>query len=193
MMEEVKGEYLCGLNYHDHIAVIDFWFPHNTTNVNLEITASTTNNAWGIKDVLIEELLCDLSCSTCSGPSATACTLCDSARNEVPVNGDCVCNIASGWYLDGLTCTQTCSGTKFKDNTTRSCVAACAFPTMFHYSGACYEKCPVAAPYRRWTDNYCLTECFNTSVTNDSLNNYKYDGPDKVCYNNCPAGMYGDP
>lgn len=34
-METVKGEYLCGQNYHDHIGIIDFYFPHTTTNVNL--------------------------------------------------------------------------------------------------------------------------------------------------------------
>ena len=64
---------------------------------------------------------------------------------------------------------------------------------MFHYNGNCYEKCPVAAPYRRWNDSYCVTDCFNTSTTDDTLNLYKYDGPDKVCYNICPTGMYGDP
>jgi hypothetical protein len=34
-METLKGEYLCGQNYHDHIAIIDFYFSHTSTNVNL--------------------------------------------------------------------------------------------------------------------------------------------------------------
>lgn len=137
-MEEVRGEYLCGLNYHDHIAVVDFWFAHNTSTVNLQISVSTSTNSWGIKDVLIEELLCDPSCNTCSGPGSTDCTQCKTLTNEVLVDNDCVCDILNGWYLDGVACTQTCPGTKFKDNSTRSCVSACIFPTMFHYNGECY-------------------------------------------------------
>jgi hypothetical protein len=157
LMEQVKGEYLCGQNYHDHITVIDFWFSHNTPGVSLEITASTTTNSWGLKDVVIEELLCDPSCTTCNGPSANDCTQCSSSTHEVLVSGDCVCDIASGWYLSAGACTQTCPTTaSFKDNTTRSCIASCVFPLMFHYNGECYEKCPSAAPYRRWNDSYCI-------------------------------------
>lgn len=52
-MQNVLGEYLCGLNYHDHITVIDFWFPHTTTSVNLVISASTSTYSWGIKDIIM--------------------------------------------------------------------------------------------------------------------------------------------
>ena len=109
------------------------------------------------------------------------------------LNGDCVCDIVNGWYLSGSTCTQTCPGGTWKDNTTRSCASSCVFPLMFYYNGMCYEKCPSASPYRRWSDNYCVAECFNSAITDNTLNLYKFDGADKSCYNICPNGTYGDP
>lgn len=95
--------------------------------------------------------------------------------------------------MDGSTCTQTCPSGTFKDNATRTCSATCSFPTMFYYDGMCYEKCPTAAPYRRWSDNYCVADCFDPSITDNTLNLYKFDGADKACYNICPTGTYGDP
>ena len=89
--------------------------------------------------MLIEELACHSSCYTCDGPSATDCTQCNTGTNEVLFNGDCVCNIAGGWYLDSTACVQTCGNAAyFKDDTTKSCVVACTFPLMFHYNGKCY-------------------------------------------------------
>ena len=86
----------------------------------------------------------------------------------------------------------TCDANLFKDNSSRSCVAICPFPNMFYYSGMCYEKCPSAAPYRNWNTNYCVSTCFNSSLSNTS-NFYKYNGTDLVCYQTCPYGMFGDP
>ncbi len=73
----MKGEYICGQNYHDHIAVIDFWFSHNSQNLTLEISASDSGYSWGVKDMVIEELGCDISCVTCDGPGPQDCTSCN--------------------------------------------------------------------------------------------------------------------
>ncbi len=109
------------------------------------------------------------------------------------MNGDCVCDIANGWYLNSGACTQTCPPGTWKDNTTLSCASSCNFPLMFYYNGMCYEKCPAAAPYRRWTDYNCVADCFDPSIMDNTLNLYKFDGVDKSCYNTCPNSTYGDP
>ena len=38
-----------------------------------------------------------------------------------------------------------------------------------------------------------MADCFNSTLNNDTGNLYKFDGIDKVCYNDCPDGYYGDP
>lgn len=49
-MEGIAGEYLCGLNYDDHMDVVDNWFPHTDSAItNLMIMATTKQFAWGIK------------------------------------------------------------------------------------------------------------------------------------------------
>lgn len=49
-MKGVAGEYLCGLNTHDHMDVVDNWFSHTTSSItNLQIMSSVNGYAWGIK------------------------------------------------------------------------------------------------------------------------------------------------
>ena len=39
----------------------------------------------------------------------------------------------------------------------------------------------------------CVSQCYDSSIGDDTLNYYNYDGFDKVCYQDCPNGTYGDP
>jgi hypothetical protein len=39
----------------------------------------------------------------------------------------------------------------------------------------------------------CKLECYDNAITTISLNYYKYDGADRVCYKDCPIGTFGDP
>jgi hypothetical protein len=48
-MEDIVGEYLCGLNNYDHLDVFDDWFTHSATTIGLSIQATTAGYAWGIK------------------------------------------------------------------------------------------------------------------------------------------------
>lgn len=48
-MGGITGEYLCGLNYHDHIDVVDDWYQHTSSSTILKIFATTDGFAWGIK------------------------------------------------------------------------------------------------------------------------------------------------
>jgi hypothetical protein len=81
-MQTVKGEYITGMNYHDHIAIVDFWFPHSSASVSLTIEASAVKFAWGVKDIMIEELQCHTSCQTCKGPAETDCLSCKTATRK---------------------------------------------------------------------------------------------------------------
>jgi hypothetical protein len=48
-MANIIGQYLCGRNYHDHIDVVDNWFAHSDTAVDLIIKANKNGYAWGIR------------------------------------------------------------------------------------------------------------------------------------------------
>ena len=50
---------------------MDFWFEHNSTSnpINFQITTSHDGYAWGIKEVMMQVMKCDPSCSTCYGPT----------------------------------------------------------------------------------------------------------------------------
>ena len=48
-MENVVGEYLCGRSELDHIDVADFWFPHTSTSLSMEISISDDGFAWGVR------------------------------------------------------------------------------------------------------------------------------------------------
>lgn len=39
----------------------------------------------------------------------------------------------------------------------------------------------------------CEANCFDSGITDPTLNFYNFDGFDKVCYQDCPDGYYGDP
>ena len=109
-MEEVVGEYKCGRNYLDHEDVVDFWFPHTSSSItDFTITVSDDGFAWGVREILMHVLECDSSCTTCDGPTEYDCLSC--ATNQVVVDGDCVCDISSGYYNDSGSCVQTCSST----------------------------------------------------------------------------------
>ncbi len=69
------------MNTHDHIAVVDFWFPHNTNVVSLYIGSNTNLFAWGMNGLIIEQLGCDVSCVNCDGPGPLDCTSCNAARH----------------------------------------------------------------------------------------------------------------
>ena len=58
-MEDIVGEYLCGRNYWDHHDVIDFVFPHTGTSIDLDIEVTHDNYAWGMKEAVVQLLLCN--------------------------------------------------------------------------------------------------------------------------------------
>ena len=62
------------------------------------------------------------------------------------MNGFCQCNSASGWYLDGSSCTQTCSGSLIKDALRYACVSSCIFPNEFIVTSGGVTSCEVYCP-----------------------------------------------
>lgn len=72
--------------------------------------------------MIIGILKCDVSCLTCKGPTEYDCLSC--GTNQTLINGDCVCDIASGYYNDsnnGYTCQDNCSAGYYMNPVTRSC------------------------------------------------------------------------
>ena len=182
---------MCGMNYYDHFDVVDDWFTHNTGSItNLRIKAAQDGYAWGIRDGFVHLMKCHSTCETCTGPTASDCVNCPT--NEMSVDGVCKCNITAGYYLDGASCVTSCSGGKFKDNTTHTCVAACAFPLAFSYSGECHVGCPDGW-YKNYGDMSCTQTCYDGAQTDQTLNSYRFNGSDRFCNNTCPAGTFGDP
>lgn len=39
----------------------------------------------------------------------------------------------------------------------------------------------------------CVDDCYDTNETNITLNQFKFDGLEKICFNECPYGTFGDP
>ena len=149
-------------------------------------------------------LNCDPSCSACTGPTENDCTACNTGANEILVDGDCVCNIDNGYYnkSDGSGCTQICSAnTQYLNPTTRTCTTGCpvgdAFPEHFKYKDTsnnrqyCVVDCP-ANFYKYYSNMSCVDDCYDSTIA-DNVNYYNFDGLDKVCYQDCPDGYYGDP
>ena len=155
--------------------------------------------AWGIRDVVVGVLRCDVSCSTCKGPTQYDCLSCPA--NQVLLNGDCVCDVDSGYFNDtqnGGVCTKNCTQNYYMNPVTRTCTADCSVVTyLFKFVNStslehfCYENCPTG--FWKMTANMsCVDDCYNAALPDD-LNYYNFDGLDKVCYQNCPNGYYGDP
>jgi hypothetical protein len=133
-MEGIAGEYLCGLNYDDHLDVMDGWFAHTASSItDLTVRASNDYYAWGIKEVILHVLICHTSCSSCSGPTISDCTACPT--NQMVSGGYCVCNSTAGYYNSSGTCTNNCS-TKYRDPYTRACVTTCSWPYAFGYNNS---------------------------------------------------------
>jgi hypothetical protein len=175
--------------------VVDDWFTHtNTAITDLKIKANTLKYAWGIKELIIHALICDISCSSCSGPTSSDCTACP--VHQVVVNGVCVCDSANDYYATPAgTCTQDC-GTLYRNPYTYSCVTACSWPYAFGYHNSTFYQCLVSCPtdyYKNYTTNTCISSCYISSITNPSSNYYMFGGADRMCNQTCPNGTYGDP
>ena len=150
--------------------------------------------------MVIHALLCDSTCSTCTGPTQNDCTACTDT-NKIPVNGFCQCDSANGYYLQSGSCVTSC-GSEIKNDLLYQCVTACSFPNEFiHTDGSgvksCVEHCP--ATYYKKIDlatptlKTCVLDCYVAAQTDITLNQFKFDGLEKVCFNHCPNGTYGDP
>lgn len=111
-----------------------------------------TGFAWGIRDVIIGVLKCDASCITCSGPTQYDCLTCNASLFQVVKDGDCVCNLAAGYYNDtynGNTCAQNCTGGRYMNPVTGTCTPDCSVVTYLYkyidpatFKRYCYENCP---------------------------------------------------
>lgn len=193
-MEGIAGEYLCGLNYDDHLDVMDNWFTHTGSSItNLVIKASTDYYAWGIKELTINVLKCHSSCSSCSGSTISDCTGCPA--NQMVVGGYCVCNSTGGYYNLSNACTTDCM-TKYRDPFTYACVTTCSWPFAFGYNNNGTLQCVVSCPsgyYQNYTNSLCVSSCYQSSITNPANNYYKFDGSNRMCNNTCPSGTFGDP
>lgn len=112
--------------------------------------------------------------------------------NQVSVAGVCLCDKSTGYYNNSGTCATSCSGGMVKDNHTHYCVPVCIFPLSFAHLGFCVVECPPGF-YKNFTNFVCTGTCYNSGITNQALNLYRFDGIDRVCNNTCPFGTYGDP
>ena len=193
-MEGIAGEYLCGLNYDDHLDVMDDWFAHTASSINnLIIKASIDYYAWGIKELIIHVMICDPSCSSCSGPTNSDCTACPA--NQMVVGGYCVCNSTAGYYNLSNVCTTNCT-TLYRNPFTYACVTTCSWPFAFGYNNNGTLECVVSCPagfYQNYTNSLCVSTCYQSSITNPANNYYKFDGANRICNNTCPSGTFGDP
>ena len=194
----MPGEYLCGYATHDHLDLVDFWFTHSSDSITLKIYSTVEGMAWGIKEVVVHALACDATCSSCTGPTVNYCTAC-SDPNRIPIAGFCQCDSSNNYYLQGGSCTTNC-GAEIKDALAYSCVASCSFPNQFIYTdGSSIRSCVVNCPAPQYkkvvssSDMTCVSSCFDAGVTDITLNYFKFDGLELVCYNHCPDGTYGDP
>lgn len=201
-MEGVVGEYLCGYASYDHHDVADFTFTHTSDSLNLKVYSAALGMHWAIKDVMIHAILCDSTCNSCSGPSSSECLGSCTQSNKVAVDGVCVCDSANGYYLKGGACVTDC-GTMIRNDLTYECVSACSFPNYFieTSSNGSYRSCVVncnSTQYKKVSltnSSYmtCVTDCFETNQTDITQNQFNFQGYEKVCYNQCPAGTFGDP
>lgn len=138
-------------------------------------------------------MICDTSCTSCKGPTASDCTGCPT--NRVVVNGVCVCDSANGWFDNAGNCTNNC-GTLYQNPVTYSCVTTCSWPNAFGYNNASKLQCLVNCPsnyYKNYSTNLCINQCFISSITNPANNYYMYGGADRFCNRTCPNGTNGDP
>ena len=106
--------------------------------------------------------LCKSPCLTCVGPLNGHCLTCD-----------------TGLYLYNYFCDTTCPASLYAYN--GICVAACPIKTYATLTKICVD-CP---------NTFCLTcnsagQCL-TCELNSYLNPFDF-----ICYDNCPAGLYGD-
>ena len=58
-------------------------------------------------------------------------------------------------------------------------------------------NCP-SSQYKKvdLTDNTlktCVVDCYDTGVTDITQNQFKFNGSDLTCFNQCPSGTFGDP
>lgn len=197
-MEGVPGEYLCGYNTYDHHDIADSTFDHSSADVALSIYSASNGYAWGIKDILIHVIKCDTSCATCNGPTSANCLTCTDSTKTV-VSGTCVCDFASGYFLDSSNvCTLDC-GSAIQDNFTYKCVSSCGFPNYFIYTDnsgvkSCLVNCPTNY-YKKTVSGVksCVLDCYDTAQTTITLNQFKFNSSDLTCYNVCPNNTFGDP
>lgn len=111
-------ENLCTTRVGNHIDCIGTYeqqIQHNTSMLVLNFTSLTNIKDpniqyWGLFDLLIVTLNCDVSCATCYGNLNTQCFTCN-----------------SGFYLSINTCSVTCPNYILPSNVTGtgSCVTAC--------------------------------------------------------------------
>lgn len=136
---------------------------------------------WGFTGVIVTVLKCHSSCARCTGPTANECITC-ALTGYAAVNGTCVCNIASNYYLqpNGI-CSTGCPTNDgwFRDDITRACVkppiiSNCTAPYRFGNSmgtsgyGSCVASCP-AGYFASSLQMKCTQDCWT-----DSPNEYKY-------------------
>ena len=168
--------------------------------MSLKIYSAATGYAWGIRDIIIKVLKCDSSCATCNGSSSSNCLTCVDTT-KTAVSGVCVCNFASGYFLNSSNaCTQSCSPL-IENNLTYQCVSSCSFPNYFIFTNSdtgvksCVVNCPTGY-YKKTVGTVmsCVLDCYDTSISvaNIATNQFKFNATELICYNACPTGTYGD-
>ena len=100
------------------IRLRDYTMQHNDTFVHVKWSAlypetNTSIQAWGIKEILVTEYLCHSYCATCTGALVTECLSC-----------------ATGFYLQGNTCVQSCDASSYAISDMRRCVGIC--PSQYY-------------------------------------------------------------
>jgi hypothetical protein len=184
-MQLIIGQFLCGRASHDHFDFIDFSFPHRRTdNISLKIFVPYSNYAWGIRDAVIGVLKCDVSCSSCDGPTQYDCLSC--GANQVLIDGDCVCDTTAGYYNDTFgtnTCVTNCTLNNYMNPYTKTCTADCTILGVstyyFKYVATngqrfCVIDCPNS--YWKYTPNMsCVDDCYDTNLASN-VNYYNFDG-----------------
>ena len=125
---------------------LDFTFSQNTPDLTLTINTTIINSysdeSWGINNIQIIQLLCDVSCFSCTGPYNTDCEKCAAKYYADPSTGLCVKNCSDGYYGDAdsgqcLNCDPTCQMCDGPDYV--NCLYC--FSGTYLMNNECYDSC----------------------------------------------------
>ncbi|KAL4466277.1 hypothetical protein ABPG73_005198 [Tetrahymena malaccensis] len=159
----------CMSSQYDSLKLYHINVTHSSPSVQLKLKSSftSTDNAYGIRNIILHVETCHQTCLTCNGPTSNNCLSCP---NNFSLVGN-ICKCADGYFAYQNTCLQQCPQNYSQNSNNGQCeydkcnslncqtcssspkrnCLACKSGFNLHID-QCVSSCPLYAPL---TNNIC--------------------------------------